>query len=30
VYGYIMRGSWWDIGTLKSYEDAKRYFAGKR
>jgi len=30
VYGYIMHGSWWDIGTLKSYEDAKRYFAGKR
>ncbi len=30
VYGYIMHGMWWDIGTVKSYEDAKRYFAGKR
>ncbi|MCX8188482.1 MAG: nucleotidyltransferase family protein [Nitrososphaeria archaeon] len=30
VYGYTMHGMWWDIGTIKSYEDAKRYFAGKR
>lgn len=30
VYGYIMHGMWWDIGTAKSYEDAIRYFAGKR
>ncbi|MEM3786995.1 MAG: nucleotidyltransferase family protein [Nitrososphaeria archaeon] len=30
VYGYTIHGMWWDIGTVKSYEDAKRYFAGTR
>lgn len=24
VYGYLLQGRWWDIGTPKSYEDAKR------
>ena len=27
VYGYLFEGVWWDIGTIKSYNDAKRYFS---
>jgi len=27
VYGYLLEGVWWDIGTIQSYNNAKRYFS---
>jgi glucose-1-phosphate thymidylyltransferase len=27
VYGYLLEGVWWDIGTIQSYNEAKRYFS---
>ncbi len=30
VYGYLLEGAWWDIGTMQSYNNAKRYFSNLR
>lgn len=26
VYGYLLRGKWWDIGTIESYNSANEFF----
>ena len=28
VYGYMLKGHWWDIGTLEAYYEAKRFLEG--
>jgi len=30
VYGYILEGHWWDIGTPEAYYEAKRFLEGAR
>jgi len=30
VYGYILEGRWWDIGTPEAYYEAKRFLEGAR
>ncbi|MGQ9782012.1 MAG: nucleotidyltransferase family protein [Nitrososphaeria archaeon] len=27
VYGFLLEGMWWDIGTIRAYNEAKRYFS---
>ena len=28
VYGYVLKGYWWDIGTLEAYYEVKRFLEG--
>ncbi|MCS7103921.1 MAG: sugar phosphate nucleotidyltransferase, partial [Candidatus Korarchaeum sp.] len=30
VYGYVLKGKWWDIGTPETYLEAKAYFGERQ
>lgn len=30
VYGYVLDGSWWDIGTIITYKEADEYFSSSK